>query len=716
MRILILGDPLLNAHFRALGCEVFNVGDKEACDVRCPQALSALEIFDTVRSRSLAPDVVLCCLSGAMPRFFDLEKLPCPIVLYTTSCSCKPWHLFLAHAFDRVFVAQKAYVELFTRKGLPASWLPLCSGAAADIVSVMEALLHKSPHLARLRPEELPRRSALLANAYRMLASAPEQAQDVSAEDDFFAHEHARLAKLYPHIPHFSREYIEKVRRSQGFVFKDGAYVHADMHNEYINITQGFRETTDQPATSANTLYILGPSVAFGVNSEDSDTIASYLQRLMNQEMPGKFSVVSKAVRACNYSNAVLIFSNLPLQHGDVVILLSCTHRDEEFLTDEARGLLLRHIHDACKTAGCFFAFFARPDARENPNPSDDERFAARGELGKLASLPPVSFAEKYVPPQLVDIVTALGCPAYDLQPYFNRPHALGEVFVDRNHLGPRGNEEIARRIHEKIVRHILLQPQSAETSMNASIAYLKLIAQKHYGNNTEIVAWIHRSREKKFTGKERIGAVVVNCNPFTRGHLHLIEEAAARVDGLYIFVVEEDRSIFSFTDRFQMVFAGVRHLRDKVRVVPSGKFIISAFSFPEYFDKERAQTSVDTSQDVILFGALIAPGLNITQRFVGDELDCVITAGYNESMQRLLPPMGVAVHVVPRATRNGHPISASRVRSLMQAGDLEGVKELVPASTYRHLTQAGFLPAAQQEIDAMSLGKSCPETVAIVA
>ena len=52
-------------------------------------------------------------------------------------------------------------------------------------------------------------------------------------------------------------------------------------------------------------------------------------------------------------------------------------------------------------------------------------------------------------------------------------------------------------------------------------------------------------------------GAVVMNGNPFTLGHRHLVEEAARRVDTLYVFVVREDRSAFSFDVRLRLVREG---------------------------------------------------------------------------------------------------------------------------------------------------------------
>ena len=93
------------------------------------------------------------------------------------------------------------------------------------------------------------------------------------------------------------------------------------------------------------------------------------------------------------------------------------------------------------------------------------------------------------------------------------------------------------------------------------------------------------------------IGSIVMNCNPFTYGHRYLIEEALKVVDFLIIFVVEEDKSIFSFDERFVMICDGVADMKN-VMVVPSGSFILTQTSFPEYFVK-----ALDEDDSVTLLG-----------------------------------------------------------------------------------------------------------------
>ena len=48
------------------------------------------------------------------------------------------------------------------------------------------------------------------------------------------------------------------------------------------------------------------------------------------------------------------------------------------------------------------------------------------------------------------------------------------------------------------------------------------------------------------FLGNSKhIGAIVMNCNPFTLGHRYLIEESAKKVEKLIVFVVEHHFTTF---------------------------------------------------------------------------------------------------------------------------------------------------------------------------
>lgn len=184
--------------------------------------------------------------------------------------------------------------------------------------------------------------------------------------------------------------------------------------------------------------------------------------------------------------------------------------------------------------------------------------------------------------------------------------------------------------------------------------------------------------------GAEPAGAAVMNCNPFTKGHLYLIEQAAAQCGVFYVITVEEDASDFPFADRIEMIKRGTAHLKN-VRVIPSGSYAISSATFPTYFLKDCAELSVAKAQaelDASLFGSLFVPGLGLARRFVGSEPLCRVTCAYNEALERILPKYGCEVTEIPRLEINGEPVSASRVRKAAAAGDKALLKELLPPAT----------------------------------
>lgn len=183
------------------------------------------------------------------------------------------------------------------------------------------------------------------------------------------------------------------------------------------------------------------------------------------------------------------------------------------------------------------------------------------------------------------------------------------------------------------------------------------------------------------------VGAIVMNCNPFTRGHRALVEYAASQCDVLHLFVVEEDRSAFSTATRLRLVRSGVADL-PCVRVHRSGPYMISGATFPTYFLKENEDvTRLQTQLDIALFAQRIAPALHITRRFAGEEPLDPVTAQYNDAMRSLLAEHGVEFVEIPRVAEDGAPISASRVRRLLQtSGVCADVLTLVPKSTAAYL------------------------------
>ncbi len=213
------------------------------------------------------------------------------------------------------------------------------------------------------------------------------------------------------------------------------------------------------------------------------------------------------------------------------------------------------------------------------------------------------------------------------------------------------------------------------------------LLMENRRGGITDFVAKI-----PKPGAEGTIGAVVMNCNPFTLGHRHLVETAARECDWLYIFVLSEEKSLFSANDRLALVKEGTADLTN-VTVWPTGPYLISSATFPTYFlpDKSR-KAEIQCRLDLEVFAKHFAPPLSITRRFVGTEPFSPVTAQYNKVMLECLPQMGIEVTEIARKEGASGPISASAVRALLKTGQKDKLSELVPPSTLRYLESKNLI------------------------
>lgn len=194
---------------------------------------------------------------------------------------------------------------------------------------------------------------------------------------------------------------------------------------------------------------------------------------------------------------------------------------------------------------------------------------------------------------------------------------------------------------------------------------------------------------ERPASACKTVGCIVANCNPFTLGHRYLIETAARQVDALHVFILSENKGMFSPNVRLSLVKAGCADLKN-VFLHFTGSYMVSAATFPIYFikDKSRAE-DIHCEADIRLFGERFVPALNITHRFVGTEPNCSITNAYNARLKSLLPDYGVNVMEIPRRENAGEAISASRVRALLAQGDWKAIEPLVPETTYQYLIRS---------------------------
>lgn len=198
-----------------------------------------------------------------------------------------------------------------------------------------------------------------------------------------------------------------------------------------------------------------------------------------------------------------------------------------------------------------------------------------------------------------------------------------------------------------------------------------------------------------KKTGKT-VAAIVMNGNPFTLGHLYLVEKAAKENDVLHLFIVSEDVSLVPFEARKRLIMEGTAHLPN-ICYHDSGPYIVSTATFPSYFQKD--DEAVIESHALLDLGIFvkIAKALGINKRYVGEEPNSQVTAIYNDIMKERLPEAGIDCVIIPRKETTGTVISASTVRKLIKDGEFSLLSNYLPPSTLRYFESEEAEPVIQK-------------------
>lgn len=179
------------------------------------------------------------------------------------------------------------------------------------------------------------------------------------------------------------------------------------------------------------------------------------------------------------------------------------------------------------------------------------------------------------------------------------------------------------------------------------------------------------------------VGALIVNCNPPTLGHIYLITEASLNHDYLLVFLVSENKSYFSYDVRCKLLSESIKNLNNVI-VLPSTNYLISSSTFPTYFLKDLSlKSEIEMHLDVSIFIKYFIKIFNIEKRYVGSEENDSFTNQYNETLKHYLNEKLI---IIPRIKKDNTIISASTVRKLYAEGELIKLKKFVPEATYNYL------------------------------
>ena len=411
----------------------------------------------------------------------------------------------------------------------------------------------------------------------------------------------------------------------KSYINEKGYRVFNEKKSKCVNIVNGHRLTTSQPGIYDHTIYIFGDCNVFGVYCTDDLTMASNLQKLFNKKLSN-----DKTYRIENYGHL------LNEQYKDIKKIISSINAKKGDIIILYSSFWVDKINKYSKFP--------------------------------ILNLSIIDLPENYG--ILFCDNTIMGHPSPNLHRFI--AEKIFNFLCENNFL----NDWKCNYIYKTKQIPILGLQQSTISNDFSSDFKEKLILYKEYLSKIRV------------NTIGRVGAIVMNCNPFTSGHRYLIEYASSYVKYLFVFIVEEDLSFFPFKDRMELVKSGTSDLKN-VTVLPSGEFIVSKQTFSDYFQKASIQEkTIDPSMDIEIFANEISPALGITIRFAGEEPIDRVTKQYNDSMMRILPKYGIEFHVIKRKEIDGNVISASIVRKLMANNDLKEISQMVPKSTFNYLNE----------------------------
>ncbi len=245
---------------------------------------------------------------------------------------------------------------------------------------------------------------------------------------------------------------------------------------------------------------------------------------------------------------------------------------------------------------------------------------------------------------------------------------------------------EMIKRLASRGIHHYFVYTKEEQAHLFKALGLKQIVLTMEvalFEGGDTIQNKLQQLKETYKISKKPKAAVVVNANPMTKGHFHLIKTVAEQHEAVLVFVVSEERSIFPFEVRFKIVKDACKEL-ENVTVLPSLEYLVSYATFPKYFMKQESKIREEHALiDVLIFKEYYMKIFNIQHRYVGEEPISPMTEMYNHTMRKYL---NQRFHIIPRKTLNNVPISASTVRKLLKKNGLDAISPYVVKETFDFL------------------------------
>lgn len=241
---------------------------------------------------------------------------------------------------------------------------------------------------------------------------------------------------------------------------------------------------------------------------------------------------------------------------------------------------------------------------------------------------------------------------------------------------------EIIKRLANKGINHYFVYTLDEQVPLFKSLGLRPIVQTMTLAlleGGGSIQSALNQLKEDHAIDNTKKAAVVINANPLTLGHLHLIETAQKNHQHLLVFVVSEDRSVFPFKARINIVKKACKKYPN-VTVLPSLDYLVSYATFPKYFLQKEAMIREEHAMvDVLTFKNYYMKTFNIVKRYVGEEPISAMTNMYNETMKKYLNQNLI---IIPRKYLDGMIISASTVRKHLKNDQQSEAYKYLPQAT----------------------------------
>lgn len=136
---------------------------------------------------------------------------------------------------------------------------------------------------------------------------------------------------------------IQNIFSGKGVIRRSTGDLAQEEHvSEYVNVINGMRVTMDQPTVAKNRVHIFRQSIAYGFGVEDRYTLASCLQRLLNEYDNMHYIVFNYGVRGLPLEEYAYIIRKANICKDDHILCIigGASKECKEFFIDRRVAMI----------------------------------------------------------------------------------------------------------------------------------------------------------------------------------------------------------------------------------------------------------------------------------------------------------------------------------------------------------------------------------------